>query len=250
MANSDDYYPPSLHRKSHHHEGALSGEWFSERCEIRPNGIFVTRRLLFSNNNRTWDGYYHHFADALCRKPIFTIYARGSYVTGPSSPSVQRAKHYDFKVVQLKLQADHQGIADTLNQPGVKCGIPGKWSVGVEQDLSITKGCRPLGLRVPHVEYELMKIEKDHHKYKLYVGQRRSDGKSPTTPDDRPTSFQPALIKCGPARSNNAYYGYQVHKAEYQVQGQNSNSSPNRLQQSVLLISITSLLTLFYATVC
>ena len=66
-----------------------------------------------------------------------------------------------------------------------------------------------------------MKIEKDHHKYKLFVGQRPSDGKSPVTPDDRPTSFQPALIKCGPARSNNAYYGYQVHVAEQQVQEQN-----------------------------
>ena len=134
--------------------------------------------------------------------------------------------------------------------PGSGAASQGNGAVGKEQDLSITKGCRPLGLRVPHVEYELMKIEKDHHKYKLFVGQRPSDGKSPVTPDDRPTSFQPALIKCGPARSNNAYYGYQVHVAEQQVQEQNSNSAPNRLQLSLLLTTTATLLTLFYAVLC
>ena len=240
VANSDDYYPPTLTRRPHH-QVALAGEWFSERCEVRPNAIFVTRRLLFSNNNRSWEGYYHHYADALCRKPIFAIYARGTYVKGSPSQAVQHAHNYDFKVVQLKLRADHQGIADTLNRPGVKCGIAGKWSLDVEQDLSITKGCRPLGLRVPHVEYELMKVEKDHHRHKLYIGQRPSDGKSPTTPDERPTSFQPPLVKCGPARSNNAYYGYQIAAQQVQQQ-QDSNSASPRFSPGLCLLHLAALL--------
>ncbi len=154
-----------------------------------------------------------------------------------------KARHYDFKVVQLKLQADHQGIANTLNQPGIKCGIEGKWALGVEQDLSITKGCKPLGLSLPHVEYELMKIEKDHHKYLLYIGQRPSDGSSPITPRDRPTSFQPALVKCGPTRSSNGYYSYQM--AQQQVQQGDGSNTAQTVKPAIFMLLLLYILHYF-----
>lgn len=197
VAKGDDRYPPVLHRR-HPIKVDLPGEWFSENCETRPNSHFLTRRLLFSNNNQSWEGYYYHYADGLCREPMFTIYAKGTYVAGMPSPHVAYSFHYDFKVLQVKITPEDERISRTLNeqQDRSKCGLKGEWEVAVEQDVTPTRGCTPLGISVPHVEYELLKVEKEHRKYKLYLGQRASDNKDPTTPHRRPTSFQLPLIKC------------------------------------------------------
>ena len=41
------------------------GEWVSERCESRNEGAFVTRRLLFESDARTWHGFYYYYNDAM-----------------------------------------------------------------------------------------------------------------------------------------------------------------------------------------
>ena len=196
LMNADDYYPPSL-KRTHTPKVALPGEWFSERCETRPNGMFLTRRLLFKDDGKSWEGHYYHYVDALCRQPTFTIYAAGTYVSGALSGQVGRSYDFDFKVLKVKITPGDRQIVKRLNgDEEAKCGVKDGWEIGVEQDVTWTHGCEGLGIRVPHVEYEILRYEKDHHRSLLYLGQRPSDGSHPSTPQQRPTSFQSPMVKC------------------------------------------------------
>lgn len=177
----------------------LVGEWFSERCETRPNSMFVTRRVLFDSDGRTWSAYYYHYSDALCRKPHFTIFASGTY-SGGSPSRVQYATEFDFTVTSATVTPDDDSITQTLNQHAgfsPDCG-DATWQRGRERNITLTGGCQALGISLPSVELELVKVEKDHHMIKLYLGQRATDY-TLSKPQVRPTSFQPPLVKCAQA---------------------------------------------------
>lgn len=58
------------------------GQWVSQRCEVRPLGMFLTRRLSFDSRDRTWIGEYKYHADPFCTESAFAISVSGKYQIG------------------------------------------------------------------------------------------------------------------------------------------------------------------------
>nr|XP_045012337.1 protein APCDD1-like isoform X2 [Jaculus jaculus] len=203
IARSDERHPPILPRQPTR-PLFLGGRWVSAGCEVRPAVLFLTRLFTFHGHNRSWEGYYHHFSDPACRQRTFTVYAAGHYSRGMPSTRVRGGTELIFEVTQAHVTPMDQVTTAMLNfsEPS-SCGGPGTWSVGTERDVTTTNGCLPLGIRLPHIEYELLKIEQDPRgRSLLFIGERPTDGSSPNTPEKRPTSYQPPLVLCrGQARN-------------------------------------------------
>ncbi|MBN3298107.1 APCDL protein, partial [Amia calva] len=177
---------------------ALGGRWVSGQCEARPAVLFLTRDFSFHEDHRSWEGRYHHYADPACRQPTFALRAVGHYAWGGPSTTVQGGTELVFKVTWASVTALDQATLRALNdsRPG-SCGRAGGWVLGEEQDVTFTGGCAALGIRLPHREYELFKMELDHRQRPLlFTGERPTDGSSPDRLDKRPTSYQPPLVQC------------------------------------------------------
>lgn len=187
------------------------GEWFSERCEVPPGSMATTRHVQFAADNRTWEAYQHYFADPACRELMFTVYARGHLVLGPALGDLRGTRALDLSLTYAKVTAHDERVIGVLGGgqgQGQRqtCGLR-PWKVGYEQDVTMTDGCAVLGLRVPHTERQVARVERHEHQLLLFMGQiptPTGDGgftlraASPRGHGDvRPTSFAPPLVKCG-----------------------------------------------------
>ncbi|XP_061582790.1 protein APCDD1-like [Cololabis saira] len=186
---------------------SLAGRWVSQSCETRPTVLFLTRDFVFDPSQHTWEGVYRHYSDPACSQLTFILRALGHYALGNPSVKLSGASELVFKVTRVKVTALDKPIAKLLNgtKPG-KCGRTGGWEVGAEQDLTPTDGCTVLGIKLPHKEYELFKMELDHRKHPLlFVGERPTDGSSPDRPLKRPTSFQAPMVLCSGGQAQPSY---------------------------------------------
>uniref|UniRef100_H0XK35 APC down-regulated 1 like n=1 Tax=Otolemur garnettii TaxID=30611 RepID=H0XK35_OTOGA len=198
VASADMHHPPALPAQPRL-PLRLDGRWVSAGCEVRPAVLFLTRLFAFHGPSRSWEGYYHHFSDPACRQPTFTVFAAGRYGRATPSARVHGGTELMFEVTRAHVTPMDQVTTAMLNfsEPS-SCGGPGVWSVGTERDVTATNRCLPLGIRLPHVEYELFKMERDAlGQNLLFIGQRPTDGSSPDTPEKRPTSYQAPLVLCG-----------------------------------------------------
>lgn len=213
----------------------LAGRWVSQRCETRPNVLFLTRDFTFDPEQHSWEGVYRHYSDPACSQPTFTLRASGHYAQGNPSAKISGATDFVFKVTAVKVTAAEQSIAKLLNatRPG-KCGRAGSWEAGVEQDLTPTEGCALLGIKLPHKEYELLKTELDHRKHPLlFIGERPTDGSSPDRPQRRPTSFQAPMALCSSGDTQPLqHYGSGFNSKHMQL----ADSGTERLAQLAMLL--------------
>ncbi|KAK3746402.1 hypothetical protein QZH41_018218 [Actinostola sp. cb2023] len=182
----------------------LNDAWGSSTCETRP-GSFLTRYMLFHNKKRLWEGYFNYFSDPYCKKLTFTLYGKGHFTGGIRSTVVRGGENYVFTVTEASITPYAKGTTRTLNSVSRndECGKDGEWQTGVAQDITQSKGCRIFGINLPHTEYDLLKMDiNEHGDRELYVGQRPSDGSSPSSPSRRPTSYQIPMVECSSFKFN------------------------------------------------
>ena len=176
---------------------------------MRPVGQFLTRHFIFSGDGVTWEGYIHYFSDARCLSPMFTVHAAGSYLIGQQSSTIGGAYKFDVKVTQMAVTPHDARIVNLMNEDtgSDACGRVGSWSRHDAQDVTSTGGCAMLGLKVPVLAYELLRVEREHHKTLLYLGQgqtvsttssdtQEQSAQAPAQPV-RSTSFQAPMVRCG-----------------------------------------------------
>lgn len=200
VANSHIFLPPQL-KGSRHVDLDLVGDWVSSRCETRQYGQFLTRQLSFYPDGSSWSGQYDFYRDPLCLNPSFTLKIKGTYTVKADSKTILGAKNCNFRVHNLKIKPMSQMITENLNIfGGQSCGKPKSWETFIEQDVTSSGGCGALGIVLPTVEHELLKIEKKRDKSYLYIGQRPTAGGSRPV-KEWPTSFQEPLLQCAQSAS-------------------------------------------------
>lgn len=211
---------------------SLAGHWVSQRCETRPTVLFLTRDFTFDPEQHAWEGVYRHYADPACSQPTFILRALGHYAQANPSVKLSGASEFVFKVTQVRVTAMDPSTVKLLNatRPG-KCGRAGRWEMGVEQDLTPTNGCTVLGIKLPHKEFELFKVELDHRKHPLlFIGERPTDGSSPDRPVRRPTSFQAPMVLCSGGATPPSQPGFNSKQVQF------VGSGTERLAQLLLVV--------------
>lgn len=149
----------------------ITGIWETERCVVDERAR-TSSKSLFVFLGREWAIELMQFADETCTTPSLRAFFSGAYrITGPSSAaSDAHEATFEFAVRRLTLYSD----ALVAQANAGRCGT-GRWTRGVEQDVSKT-GC----LWVPTIaacpqEYDLVKVDENR---RLLLGNRPPAGEN------------------------------------------------------------------------
>ena len=174
---------------------AIRGHWVSSGVEQRPGpgGSTLYLRRDFVSDDQRSTARLMFYSDTEGTQRSLTIHLAGPYTIGRPSAAVPGAYEADFHFDTAKLTVHNEFFRNLLNSvaPGT-CGTA-PWELDVEQDVTATHGCLPLGLDLVQrgTEYDLVKVEGD----KLYYGARPADGSGLDTPEKRPTALQVPLVR-------------------------------------------------------
>lgn len=186
--------PPHLIAKPHL-PPYIWGEWASTRCETRPMALFLTRRFSFYSEDSTWIGEHKFFADPNCKIPKFIVTAAGRFTLGDENKELRGTTNINFHIERASLTVLDRRMIYDMKLPGL-CGT-GEWTVHVPKELSTTNGCAPLGITLPSVLTDIVKLEVDYRgSFLLFLGQVHTDSLQ-TESTERPSAFQLPLVKCG-----------------------------------------------------
>lgn len=165
--------------------------WATPGCEARPGGPFARRQLILEGPK--FQQKLTVYRDAGCIIPILRLRTEGQFVVRNASLLAPGAGEVEFIWRKAFLTPLTNNVADELNltQAGLCGTLP--YSAGAEQDLEVTRGCRPLSIdmRRTLVEYDIAVISGGQ----LFFGARPIDGGYPNAPERRAVSFGPPLIK-------------------------------------------------------
>ncbi|XP_017772834.1 PREDICTED: protein APCDD1-like, partial [Nicrophorus vespilloides] len=188
--------PPHLFEKPHL-PPFIWGEWTSTRCEIRPMGLYLTRKFNFFISNSEWVADHKFYDDPFCTIPKFVASVSGHFSLSAKNTVIPASTNIDLILENASLIIHSRRMVREMNLLKT-CG-PYNWKLGQAQDLSSTRGCAQLGILVPSVHYDIVKVEINYEgNCLLYLGQFDTDN-MPTTNADRPSAFQEPLVKCGEA---------------------------------------------------
>jgi len=216
VAKSTEKSPPHLHARPRLPVYPV-GDWVSSSCETRPIGTFLLRRMKFSDHSHGFDGFYSHptfqalfyyYTDPECSSGTLTVLASGYYSAGGDSERVQGATEFDFYIQSVSITVHDESTARNLNGlKGNRCGLDGSWKVGRMQDVTSTGGCLGLGIRVPTVANDLLKMDLNGVGHpQLYFGIAENPAEVAPPADQtsssgrdlplRPTSYLPPMERC------------------------------------------------------
>ena len=167
-------------------------QWVSTRCETRPYSVFLMRHLYF--NASTFRGIYSYFEDPFCQVATYDLEIGGTYefvqaiYDDTESDKTPFASTYTFNTTWARLRPRNDQAVTTLSEYSQSevnsCGLKELWKLGVWQDVSETGGCLAIGVRVPNMELQLIRLEasaNDSNKAVfLYVGDAHSKRMKPS----------------------------------------------------------------------
>ena len=149
----------------------LAGRWASRRCEVRSGSLFLTRQLSLQADN-SWGAEFHYFSDPDCSRPEFSVSVSGQYIRAGRSGRVPGAANIDFLLTKAAVRPQSQQILSQLNSS--TCGLQELWELDDYQDVTAQGGCSELGLTVPSLSLEIIKVELSKQaNLELFLGQPR-----------------------------------------------------------------------------
>lgn len=226
----------------------ISGEWTSSRCEIRPMGLYLTRRFRFYSGDLTWIGEHKFYVDPFCSIPKFTATAAGHFKSSKHSAVVKGSTNFDFQIERASLTVFERDMLNELKHSR-SCGS-GLWQIGVPRELSSTNGCLQLGILIPSIQYEIVRIDMDFRGSTLLLMGQADTENQPRTKYQRPTAYQDPLIHCAelPLYSESLREILNIpiyNQLGYFTTFEYVQSEANRNVHNIVIIAIFVLLTCF-----